>query len=142
MKTLTQTLETLTKAAESIRNTEPQSVQTMEVGDEWRQGDCRIIRLADDFCSKNAAMLEADKKPSSKLAPGNTQGSRHILSNMAGVKFFKLKYATVLDGPIIATPTENAVTHPEHGHVVNMPAGCYAFPGQRAFAETLRRTQD
>ncbi len=142
MNTITQTLKSLNHAAESVRNTDPQSVQTMEVGDEWRQGDCRIVRLASDFCQKNARSLAPIEKPQAQLAPGTTQGSRHELKTMQGVKFFRLKGANALDGPVIETTSENAVTHPEHGHVVNMPPGCYAFPGQRAFAETLRRTAD
>jgi hypothetical protein len=139
---MAKTLESLNRDAESIRNTSPQSVQTMEVGDEWRQGDCRIIRLSDSFCREHGGMLQEVKRPDEQLAPGNTQGSRHCLARMEGVKFYRLKDATPLDGPVIETPVENSVTHPEHGHVINMPAGCYAFPGQRAFADELRRAED
>jgi hypothetical protein len=132
----------LREQAERIRNTDAQSVHTMEVGDEWRQGDCRIIRLPDDFVTKQAKELVPVAAPAAQLVVGDTQGSRHVLAEMAGVTFYRLAKATALDGPVIHTPVANAVTHPEHGDVIDMPAGCYAFPGQRAFADTLRRVAD
>lgn len=131
----------LNRDAESIRNTDPQSLRTMEPGDEFRQGDLRVIRLKDDFVSRHRADLEATK-PVSQLAPGQTQGSRHILKSVDGCKFHRLKNATPLDGPIVEITEGNAITHPEHGDVIDMPAGCYAFPGQRAFADELRRVAD
>lgn len=132
----------LTSDAEQIRNTDPQSLHTMEVGDEFRQGDLRIIRLPDNFAVARKRDLKPVEHPISQLAPGNTQGSRHILQNTACCEFYSLVSATPLDGPIVVTKEANAITHPEHGDVVNLPAGCYAFPGQRAFAEELRRTAD
>lgn len=142
MKTLAETLEFLNHNAETICNTDPQSVATMEVGDEWRQGDFRIIRFPDDFTSRQKKQLREVKNPSSQIAPGNTPGSRHVLARMEGVRFYEMVDATPLDGPVIKTTVENSITHPEHGHVINLPKGCYTFPGQRAFAETLRRTED
>lgn len=141
MTTATQTFEQLTAACEVIRNTDPQSLANMEVGDEWRQGDLRIVRLADDFGAKHGDKIESTKAEK-QLAPGTTQGSRHLLSRIRGIKFYKLKNATALDGPVIEAKQSFSITHPEHGNCVDIPAGWYAFPGQRAFAEELRRTQD
>lgn len=138
---IAQTLQELNQQAEQIRNTEPQSVHTMEVGDEFRQGDLRIIRLADDFTIQHVDKLESTD-PVAQLALGTTQGSRHILANVEGVKFYRLKNATPLDGPVIKTDMPNSITHPEHGDVVDLPAGCYAFPGQRQYAKELRRVAD
>jgi hypothetical protein len=132
-------LERLNRSAETIRNTDPQDLSTMEVGDEFRQGDLRIVRLPNDFAKKH----KLEEIPvHAQLAPGSTQGSRHILKNLAGVKMFRVQNATPLDGPVFTTETPNDITHPEHGDVVNIPPGCYAVPGQRAFAEELRRTAD
>lgn len=133
-------LKRLEKSIEEIRNTDPQSLATMEVGDEWRQGDLRIIRLSDDFGETNAKDIKP-AKPQQQLAPGTTQGSRHCLSNLEGVEFFVLVKATPLDGPVIRTGA-NSITHPEHGDCVDLPAGWYAFPGQRAYADELRRVAD
>lgn len=44
--------------------------------------------------------------------------------------------------PIVVTSEVNSITHPEHGDVIVLPIGCYAFPGQRAFADELRRAAD
>lgn len=137
-----ETIERLNHSAESIRNTDPQDLSNMEVGDEFRQGDLRLIRLSDDFVAKRKGEIEEIKNPTSQLAPGTTQGSRHILRKMKGVKMFRLVGGTPLDGPIFVTPAGNAIDHPEHGDVINLPEGTYACPGQRAFADELRRVAD
>lgn len=141
MSTAIETYQALTTGCEEIRNTDPQSLASMEVRDEWRQGDLRIIRLPDDFGTRFAAELEP-AKPAEQLAPGNTQGSRHCLSTLAGVEFYQLKGATALDGPVIEAKESFAITHPEHGDCVDCPPGWYAFPGQRAFAEEIQRVVD
>lgn len=136
------TLAQLNRDAETIRNTSPVDLSNMEVGDEHRQGDLRIIRLTDDFGHRKSGMLVAVPDPSRQLAPGTTQGSRHELDSLDGLKLYRLRDATAIDGPVIEADRPFSVTHPEHGDAVNMPAGCYAFPGQRAYAEELRRVQD
>lgn len=141
MTAIESTIKNLNRDAEAIRNTDPQNVATMEVGDEWRQGDVRIKRVPDDFVAKNGRRLRA-AKVAQQLAPGATQGSRHLLASIKGVKMYTLADATEIDGPIVVLEAPNSVTHPEHGDVVNMPVGCYAFPGQRAFADELRRAAD
>ena len=123
---------------EEITNTDPQNLENMEPLDEWRQGDCRIIRLPDDFDKENLEKAKSE----TQLAPGDTVGSRHCLSSRDGVQFFSLKYANALDGPIIKTSKPVTITHPEHGDCCNLPPGWYAFPGQRTFAEELRRVSD
>ena len=134
-----ETLKLLNTSAETIRNTDPQDLSTMEVGDEFRQGDLRLIRLPDDFAAKNK-LVPVTLQP--QLAPGTTQGSRHMLKKLDCVKMYRLNNATPLDGPVFTTAQPNDIEHPEHGDVVNIPPGCYAVPGQRAFADELRRTAD
>lgn len=125
--------------AESIVNSEPQSLANMEPLDEWRQGDVRIIRLPDDFDMTHLKKLE---KVPTQLAPGSTIGSRHCLASTDGVTAYELKESNALDGPVLRFDQPNSVTHPEHGHCVEMPAGLYAFPGQRSYADELRRVVD
>lgn len=139
---ITATLERLTKDAEKIRNTDPVDLSNMEVGDEHRQGDLRIIRLADGFASKHPRELSKLDRPVPQLAPGTTQGSRHMLESTKGITMYRMNNGTALDGPVIEADRPLSILHPEHGDAVNIPAGCYAFPGQRAFAEELRRVAD
>lgn len=126
--------------AESIRNDQSHDLSMMEPGDEWRQGDIAIRRLPDGWDKKHP--VERIKSPSSQLATGNTQGSRHCLDSLAGVILYKLRDGTPLDGPIIVTTEPRNITHPEHGDCENLPPGCYAITFQRAFAEELRAVLD
>jgi hypothetical protein len=137
-----ETLNRLNRDAETIRNTAPVDLSNMEPGDEHRQGDLRIIRLPDGYVAKNASRFVQVFKPSRQLAPGTTQGSRHELSTLDGIKVYRLQEATEVDGPVIEADIPFAINHPEHGDAINLPAGCYAFPGQRAYADELRRVAD
>lgn len=123
--------------AETIVNTNPQSLANMEPGDEWRQGDLRIIRLPDDFDGP----IEK-RRANRQLVDGSTQGSRHCLDSLDGVTMYSLVDKNVLDGPIIHTTTKRAIEHPEHGDCTDLPPGWYAFPGQRTYADELRRVAD
>lgn len=136
------TIKRLEKDAETIKNTSPVDLSNIEVGDEHRQGDLRIIRLPDNYVGKNPSRFTREFKPSRQLAPGATQGSRHELDGLDGIKVYRLQDATEVDGPVIESDRPFNITHPEHGHAINIPAGCYAFPGQRAYADELRRVLD
>jgi hypothetical protein len=135
---ITVDFEALTKELETIRNTDPQSLAMMEIGDEWRQGDLRIVRVDGDKIRGNLVLTV----PQHQLAPGTSQGSRHCLDTTDGIEFFTVMNATVVDGPVIHATQPFSITHPEHGDCVDIPAGWYAFPGQRTFAEELRRVAD
>lgn len=137
-----ETIARLTADAEQIRNTDPVDLSTMEQGDEHRQGDLRIVRLSDGFTKLQAAELARIAKPDRQLAPGTTQGSRHELASLDGITMFRMKHGTALDGPLLHAEQPFSILHPEHGDCVNLPAGDYAFPGQRAYAEELRRVAD
>jgi hypothetical protein len=128
---------------ERIRNDQDVSMQNLEVGDQWIQGDVRIIRLPDDFVQQNAKMLTRIENFDGKLAVGNTLGSRHYLTELQNLQAYRLNEGNVLDGPIVQINKPGSmVDHPEHGNCCDLPVGCYAFPGQRAFAEELKRTRD
>jgi len=131
------TLERLISGAESIRNTDPISLATMEVGDQHIQGDVRIIKLPDNF----DAPMKRIEDFSGQVAPGTTQGSRHVISDPS-VKAYTLDSATDLDGPVVFAESDFSLSHPSHGDCIEIPSGCYAFLGQRAFAKELRRSAD
>ena len=122
--------------AEKIRNDGDHQVEMMDVGEMWAQGDVGLVRLAG--VPTGSVIID---EPSAQLAPGATQGSRHILSTLDGVRLFKLADPTPLDGPIIDAPGGCTVEHPEHGDVT-LPAGVYGVVYQRAFADELRRVED
>lgn len=139
--------------ADQIRNDDPHSLRMMEPGEEWRQGDVRIRRLPDNFLEEYAsrvslqepsgASLAGGNKNALQLAPGSTVGSQHWLRLSPEVKIYRLNDGNELDGPIVHIPADGlAVVHPEHGDCVDLPAGWYAFPGQRTYAQHLRRVLD
>jgi hypothetical protein len=122
--------------AEAIANDGEQVFDQIEIGEEVRQGDVYVTRLA--AVPPRATLV---KKPQVQLAPGTTQGSRHCLRSLDGVKVYDVEAAGPLDGPVLECERGIAIDHPEHGNVV-LAAGVYAVTYQRAFAEELRRVQD
>lgn len=113
--------------------------EAASVGDAYRQGDIYLMLL-----DKVPVGAIRRKEVSLQLAPGNTQGSRHILDSGEGVTAYTLPDATEFDGPIIKLDCERELTHPEHGHVI-LPAGIYAVGYQRtqdALNEAARRVRD
>ena len=122
--------------AESIKNDEPQRVETWSRGDAWPQGDVLFVCL--DRLPGGAVKIE---NPQVQLAPGTTQGSRHCLDSLDGITQYRLPSGTPLDGPILQAERQFTVTHPEHGDV-SLPAGYVGVVYQRQFAEELRRAAD
>lgn len=110
-------------------------------GDVFRQGDLYIRKLAKVPSRAVKAPVAAPSEPL-QLAPGTTQGSRHIVDSREGVTVYNLEEPTALDGPILSLTKDRVVTHPEHGHVRLNAGDIYAITYQRAFAEELRRVQD
>lgn len=125
------------ESAEAIKCDQPQRFpEAASVGDCWRQGDVYLTRLGEvpHGCRKI-------DQPEAQLAPGTTQGSRHVLDSLDGVTLYELDNATPLDGPVLETTCERTVTHPEHGDLV-LPPGVYGVTYQRAYADELRRVAD
>ena len=133
----TKALKAIQESAEKIKSDAPQRFpEAASVGDVFRQGDVYIELLAS---IPSAAKL--DPKPDAQLAPGTTQGSRHVLDALDGVTMYRLKSPTVLDGPILDVACERTITHPEHGDLT-LPPGVYGVTYQRAYADELRRQFD
>lgn len=127
---------------ESIINDAPKLHQSFEVGDVAHQGDLIIVRIA-------ALPAGATIRGNRQLAEGTTQGSRHVLARgetydcpreavAAAIKaangiIVGLQYV----GPCFvspAAPTENDLTHPEHGN--------HGFPAGAVCAVVYQRNLD
>ena len=102
--------------------------------DAIRQGDIYITRLDE---------LPVGLKPAktNQLAPGSTQGSRHVVRADAGVVVYERK-GDALTGPVISAPEGFRIDHPEHGDIAIECGGVYGVNYQRAHAEELRRVAD
>ncbi len=140
MTQATKVIEEIQQHADVIKQDGPHDLSNMEVGDQWVQGDVRVIRLPDDATGK--LDLSPDGTFNGQVAPGTTLGSRHILDSLDGVTAYKINNGNTLDGPVIHLSEPRTLAHPEHGDCCNLPVGWYAFPGQRVYAEELRRVAD
>jgi hypothetical protein len=128
MKTMTaeKALTKIQNQAERIKSDETQRFpEAASVGDTHRQGDVYITLLA-----AVPDVAKRETKPAAQLAPGTTQGSRHILDSMDGVAMYRLPNPGMLDGPIVECRKERTITHPEHGDVI-LPPGVYQISYQR-----------
>ncbi len=135
--TAAESLKRVKESAEKIDRSKSQRFpEAASPGDCFRQGDLYLTLL--DGIPKGAVR---EKQPDRQLAPGTTQGSRHCLDSLAGVKAYRLADPTPLDGPILDLAEERTVEHSEHGHVT-LPPGVYGVTYQRQFADEIRRVQD
>lgn len=129
-----QALESIQSQAEEIRNNETQRFpEAASHLDYWRQGDIYINYL--DELPKGAKQVDLVKQ----LAPGTTQGSRHILEG-GEVEMYSVS-GDALTGPVLRVIRETTVTHPEHADVI-LPEGVYSITYQRAHDEVVRRVLD
>lgn len=139
------------ETAEKIRNDETATVGTVSAGDVIRQGDLYVVALKG---------LPSTARPikDRQLAPGTSQGSRHVLKGDCQVYEAdrrqimtliggamvpaKVELHEPLIGPVFETKGEVELDHPEHGNRI-LPAGeVFAVVYQRAFAEEVRRQVD
>ena len=129
-------LREIRQSVEAIRNDRPQQFpEAASPGDYARQGDLYITLLA----SVPDGWVETPPPP--QLVPGTSQGSRHCLDSLDGVRAFRAPAPTPLQGPVLELAVERTITHPEHGHWV-LPPGRYAITYQRDLADEERRVVD
>jgi hypothetical protein len=107
-------------------------------GDGQRQGDVYITLLG---MVPSGVVKQA--KWNKQLAPGTSQGSRHIIDSKVGVTCYLLKDAGEYDGPVLVLKNERTITHPEHGNWI-LPPGIYGISYQRTMdsEDRIRRVQD
>jgi hypothetical protein len=133
--------------AEKIRNDELAFVE-LDPGSVCVQGDIYLIALDTPLPGKPYG--------SRQLAPGTTQGSRHIVEGDCDVLAVDEGEATkVLNrlvpatkghrqfvGPMVVAKDAVTIAHPEHGDRT-LPAGTYLVTYQRSYArDEIRRTMD
>ena|ERR1700730_14395153 len=127
---------------ETIINNAPKLHASFEVGDVAHQGDLIIVRI---HSLPPSAKPRADRQ----LAEGATQGSRHLVVRgevfdcdpaqaAAAIKNATGSYISPnYLGPVFvspAVPTENDLTHPEHGN--------QGFPAHAVCAVVYQRNLD
>lgn len=115
---------------EQVVNNAPRLFDVFEVGYRSHQGDLIIIRIA-------SLPPSARPRENRQLAEGTTQGSRHILARGTPYDCDAAEVAEAIKsatkrmvaeqyiGPVFVSPdapTENDLTHPEHGDQ-GFPAG-------------------
>lgn len=137
---MTQTIEhVLREVEESARaRAKPDAVvhTRMEIGDYYRQGDIYIQR-------QSAPQVKLIAGKESQLAPGNSSGSRHVITaaTRRNCQVYSRSGGGALNGPLLECTGPVEIGHPEHGHVT-IPPGWYAITYQRQLADELQRVED
>lgn len=130
------------KTHEAIVNDAPKLHATFEPGDVSHQGDLIIVAI-------HKLPASAKLRKNRQLADGDTQGSRHILEHgdvydcdrAEVVVAIKKANGVIVNeryiGPVFVSPespTENDLTHPEHGN--------QGFPDGTVCAVVVQRSLD
>ena len=131
-----QTVADIRQQAEARATAAPIHVVQIEIGEGVRQGDVYLERIAE--VPDGATIV---RHPSPQIAPGTTQGSRHVIDPITGMEVYRLRQPGLLDGPVIRATQALTITHPEHGWIT-VPSGVYAVTYQREGGEVERRVQD
>jgi hypothetical protein len=133
---------------EKIDNSKPVTVAHMDFGDNTVQGDLYITRLDRE--------IPGGKPTSRKLAPGDTQGSRHVAAGDCDVLSVSESEAvaalnrlvpdtrgeTLFIGPMILARGPVTLEHPEHAWQTLPGDSVYLVTYQRTWAQEIRRTLD
>lgn len=137
--TLNERLETMASHAKRTANDDDVDVSGVlkKFPDTYAQGDVYITRL-DALPSGVTEMKDMQRQ----LAPGETQGSRHLLRHLDGVKMYKRNSAQECDGPVLQLTQVNDIEHPEHGNLCNIAPGFYAITYQQTGDQMRRRVRD
>lgn len=138
-KTAPQVFEAIQRESKRHR-ADVRHVASMSPGECARQGDVYLTML-----DRLPAQL-GKKTEQRQLAPGTTQGSRHIVAASCGATIYEpAAGASALLGPVIDSPGRLLVEHPEHGHL-DLPRGVYQATFQRDYAkeraDEIRRVAD
>jgi hypothetical protein len=117
-------------------------------GDAIRQGDLYLV-LLDEVPD---GYVYAGKRANVQLVPGNTEGARHCLDSLQGVKQWTPEQeagggasADFQLGPVLRLAEERVVLHPTHGHVTlleNTIVQCLYQREHDAILKAARRAAD
>ena len=115
---------------EAVKPGQPVIITGAETPDRdgYRQGDIYVKILSEESFEKlfkqyKEVDLVAEGPAAKQLVPDNTQGAKHCLESLDGVKMARPNgwgpgYDELL-GPVFLLPAGGQVTHPVHGPVVN-----------------------
>lgn len=148
------TVEKIQAHAESIADGTHESIhpgmafrfsEASTSGDGVWQGDLGIEIVSE--VPKEYVRVAKTKAIDRKLVPGATEGSRHELDSLKGVKIYRPETwnEESLQGPCLVFTQERVITHPKHGHVTIPDGFTVLLRYQREFDKELqqeRRTRD
>jgi len=132
-------IEQIKKSAESSEmfGGKVERIGSPSIGDVVRQGDLYLV------CVERILGTATKQR---QLAPGTTQGSRHVIvGNCKIVAKYGKTIANVpeeLIGPAFECVGECTCEHPEHGHKILPAETSWAVVYQRAYADEIRPVQD
>lgn len=144
-------IASIRKSAEPMHAAKTEVVGSLSIGDAIRQGDLYLVRIG--------LAVQGPIAKSRQLAPGTTQGSRHMAVGECDVidgsqpstqreiqtaigKVNGNRIPVELLGPVVVVHGNTTIEHPEHGHkIINEPC-VLAVVYQRAYAEEVRRVKD
>lgn len=119
-------VEQVQSVAKTICKRETQTFPAgASICDSARQGDVYITLLGEV-----PGDCKLQEKWDLQLAPGTTQGSRHILDSRDDVQCYTRHDAGEFDGPVLVISQTRELTHPEHGNWI-LPPGIYGISYQR-----------
>lgn len=136
------------KSAEKMDAAKTERIGSPSDYDVVRQGDLYLVCLP--------KLVSGEETKDRQLAPGTTQGSRHIAAGNCVITiprdpsdiassinyYLKSDVASELIGPVIECKGDVEITHPEHGNKILPKGTTWAVVYQRAYAEEVRRVQD
>lgn len=133
------------QSAESMHSANTERIGSPSLGDVVRQGDLYLVCVD----SLLTGVVTEDRQ----LAPGTTQGSRHVLQgdcvihkNIAVSDYPSnqavSKIHPVLVGPAFHCKGDVTVTHPEHGDKILPADTTWQVVYQQVWADEVRRVRD
>lgn len=108
---------------ETVRPGQEQAfTEAATAGDFIRQGDLYLI-VVDRMPTDYAEVVRPTVKDR-QMVPGNTEGAKHCLDSLAGVKLFRPTEwnEESLRGPAFVLTKPRKILHPTHGNII-IPAG-------------------
>lgn len=136
VETFAENLSELRDSVEGLHAAKTDRIGAPSFGDVVRQGDIYLTCLE--------KMPEGTLTKERQLAPGNTQGSRHIVNGdvemVKDVRFRSMN--AVLVGPAFRCKSDVEVTHPEHGNKILPEGTIWQVTYQLHHADEIKRVQD
>lgn len=128
----------LRSSVESMDAAKTERIGSPSLGDVVRQGDLYLVCIED--------LPKGKTVTNRQLAPGTSQGSRHIISDVSQVEMVEVtqfrEIPQELVGPAFKCKTAAEITHPEHGNKILPTDTSWQVIYQLAHADEVRRVKD